>query len=309
MILAIRYIPYRQIDRQKWDRCIQAATNGLLYACSLYLDAMASEWDALVEDDYVAVMPLCRRRKYGIDYLYQPSFTASLGVFGRHPDAAMLERFLERIPDRFRLWDIYLNYDNCSVPAHYPFQLRRNYVLTLQAAYEELAAGYREQTVRNIRKAIRGGYHVNRSTAAAEVIRLYRTQPRPGRKISDADLENFSLLCDRLNEKGMLQVRGAVDPAGRLVSGAIFFIGMGRAIYIMAANSPEGLQAGTSHLLLDDFIREYAANELLLDFEGSDAPGVAFFYSSFGAREENYPALRMNRLPPIVRWLKKLPAE
>jgi hypothetical protein len=270
---------------------------------------MAPGWDALVEDDYAAVMPLCRRRKYGFDYLYQPSFTASLGVFGNHPDAPMLKRFLDHIPARYRLWDIYLNHENCAIPAGYSFQLRRNYVLPLGAAYVELETCYREHTTRNIRKALRGGYRVSSGTAVSEVIKLYKAQSRPGRKIPETDLNNFLSLCARLAARGMLQSRGVVHPTGRLVSAAIFFIGLGRAIYIMAANSAEGLQAGTSHLLLDDFIRENSGKDLLLDFEGSDAPGVAFFYSSFGAQEEKYPALRVNRLPLLLRWLKQLPAE
>ncbi len=43
---------------------------------------MAKQWDALVWNDYEAVMPLTWNRKYGIAYLYQPFLTAQLGVFG-----------------------------------------------------------------------------------------------------------------------------------------------------------------------------------------------------------------------------------
>ena len=35
------------------------------------------KWDALVLDDYAAVMPLTWRRKYGTRYLYQPAFTTA----------------------------------------------------------------------------------------------------------------------------------------------------------------------------------------------------------------------------------------
>jgi len=44
---------------------------------------------------------------------------------------------------------------------------------------------------------------------------------------------------------------------------------------------------------------------MLLDFEGSDIPSLAFFYSSFGAVEERYSAIKLNRLPGLVKWLKK----
>jgi hypothetical protein len=44
---------------------------------------------------------------------------------------------------------------------------------------------------------------------------------------------------------------------------------------------------------------------MLLDFEGSDIPNLAFFYSSFGAVNQAYPALKINRLPFYLKWLKR----
>ena len=44
---------------------------------------------------------------------------------------------------------------------------------------------------------------------------------------------------------------------------------------------------------------------LVLDFEGSDIKNLAFFYSSFGAREEKYPGIFINRLPKILQLFKK----
>ena len=80
----IKYLQHKEIDKSKWDACISRAPNGLIYPYSFYLDAMAKHWDALVLKDYEAVMPLTWNRKYGFYYLYQPAFTASLGVFGKN---------------------------------------------------------------------------------------------------------------------------------------------------------------------------------------------------------------------------------
>ena len=81
--MEIHYLTYQQIIKTKWDACIDKADNGLIYAYSFYLDAMAKHWDALVMNDYEAVMPLTWNKKYSIHYLYQPPFTACLGVFGK----------------------------------------------------------------------------------------------------------------------------------------------------------------------------------------------------------------------------------
>jgi hypothetical protein len=77
----IQYLSNQQIDKTKWDHCIDNAGNGLIYAYSFYLDNMAKNWDALVLNDYEAVMPLTWNKKYGIHYLYQPFFDGSIGSF------------------------------------------------------------------------------------------------------------------------------------------------------------------------------------------------------------------------------------
>ncbi|MBK8472915.1 MAG: hypothetical protein IPL33_12555 [Sphingobacteriales bacterium] len=55
---AIRYVAHADIDRLRWDDAITRAANSLPYAYSWYLDIVAPHWDALVTDDYSAVMPL-----------------------------------------------------------------------------------------------------------------------------------------------------------------------------------------------------------------------------------------------------------
>ncbi len=54
----------------------------------------AGQWDALVLDDYQAVMPLTWRSKFGIRYLYQPAFTQQTGIFSASPFHHHLDRIL-----------------------------------------------------------------------------------------------------------------------------------------------------------------------------------------------------------------------
>ena len=75
--LHIQYLSHDEIDKPKWDRCIDEAPNGLIYSYSFYLDHMAKHWDGLVlskgphsDNDYEAVMPLTWNKKYGLHYLY-----------------------------------------------------------------------------------------------------------------------------------------------------------------------------------------------------------------------------------------------
>ena len=57
----IQYLQRQKINISKWDRCITMSGNGLIYGYSWWLDEMAENWDALVLNDYEAIMPLIWR--------------------------------------------------------------------------------------------------------------------------------------------------------------------------------------------------------------------------------------------------------
>ncbi|HRF27551.1 MAG TPA: hypothetical protein PKW54_09435, partial [Ferruginibacter sp.] len=67
---------------------------------------------------------------------------------------------------------------------------------------------------------------------------------------------------------------------------------------------PEGKKKGANYFLFDQVIREFSGNPLSLDFEGSDVPGIAYFYEKFSDKKEIYPFIRLNRLPWPLRILK-----
>ena len=90
----VSYFKNEDIDKAKWDHCIDTAPNGLIYSYSFYLDTMAKHWDALIMNDYEAVMPLTWNKKYGVYYLYQPFLCASLGLFGNNLTSEVLLCFL-----------------------------------------------------------------------------------------------------------------------------------------------------------------------------------------------------------------------
>ena len=81
---SIQFFTRKEIDIQKWNECIDNAANGLIYAYSYYLDAVCNNWDAIVINNYEAVMPLPWRKKYGLRYVYQAAFIQRLGIFGNN---------------------------------------------------------------------------------------------------------------------------------------------------------------------------------------------------------------------------------
>ena len=300
----IKYISQKEIDKTKWDNCINNAPNGIIYAFSYYLDAMAKHWDALVLGDYEAVMPLTWNKKYGFYYLYQPAFTASLGVFGKNIDEQVAQSFLSSIPQKFRLIEISLNAGNYfgeSLKNSYP---RVNYTLDLHKDYQTLYSSYRDNHKRNIAKAFQLGSTVNREIPVDEVTRLNEEQLRHISGTKPEDYTNFKKLFEQLLSKQQASVYGILGPDNNILSSAVFFFSHNRAYYILVGNHPDGKTIGASHALIDAFIKDYSGKDLILDFEGSDMRNLAFFYSGFGAKEELYPFLKINKLPFYIKWLK-----
>jgi hypothetical protein len=300
MAHSIQYLRNDEIDKQRWDLCIDAAANARPYACSVYLDHMADNWDGLVSNNYEAVMPLPWKKKWGIHYIYQPFLTAQLGLFGNDVNPQLLEAFLDAIPQKFRLWEFPLNQSN-RFAISYPLYDRVNYVLDLNRPYEDLYKGYRENIRRNIKKSQQYGCRTESSINIEQIIAVAKDQGAG----HDQDFLNFEKLFHHFLQQGKAKTYGILSDNNELLASAAFIFWHKRAYYILVGNHPNGRTLGASHALIDAFIKDHTGQDLLLDFEGSDIRNLAFFYSSFGAKEEIYPAIRRNKLPWYVKLFRK----
>jgi Acetyltransferase (GNAT) domain len=304
-IFQIQYIKNASLDKERWNQCIQRSANGLVYAYSFYLDAMCPGWDALVLNDYTMVMPLTHQRKWGIAYLYQPFLSAQLGVFGNGITAAHINAFIEKAAAHYRFIEISLNYGNCNgAPANFITE-RNNYILPLDHPYELICQQYKENTRRNIKKCLQSGARAERGLDADQLISLAVMQMQTQGVVPGQNVERFRRLYQYLLEKQMATTYGIFSADNQLLAAAAFFFSHHRAYYILVGNNPEARNTGASHALIDAFIQDHADKHMLLDFEGSDIPGLAQFYSSFGAINQPYPSIRINRLPFFLKWLKK----
>ncbi|MCW3094033.1 MAG: family N-acetyltransferase [Ferruginibacter sp.] len=303
--MVIQYFSYQQINKQKWDDCISNAGNGLIYGYSVYLDTMAYCWDALVLNDYEVVMPLTWNKKFGIYYLYQPFCTAALGLFGNNITAGMVNDFLEAIPAKFKYWDIYLNHKNLFHLKDFELYERSNYTLALNAPYEKLFAGFGTNLKQSIKKSEQLNCSVRKNIDVKEVIALAKEQSKRFSPATGEDYRRFEALYRKLHAQEKAITYGVYSSSNQLLASCILFFSHNRMYYILAGNHPKGKPAGASHALINAFIKAHAEQDILLDFEGSDVPSLAFFYSRFGSTIEKYPGMKRNRLPAIVKLFKK----
>lgn len=294
----------KEIDVIKWDNCVDNATNGSIYAYSFYLDHMADNWDALILNDYEAVMPLTWRKKFGIHYLYQPFLAPHLGLIGKNISKDLLERFLMAIPKKFSFWEINLNEENVFDKLKLQFQKKNNYRLSLDQPYEEIRRNYNQNLKRNIKKASTAGCVYRDDISTGEIYYPAIEQFNRYANFSAKDSRKFKTLAEKLWVQGEAEAV-AVFQNGILMAACIFLLGHNTAYYILAMTTSKGKQTGASHFLLDQFIQKKCGKISTLNFAGSDIASVARFYESFGANQSYYSSLRVNRLHPLLRWLKR----
>jgi hypothetical protein len=300
----IKYVVHDEIDKARWDQCLRDSPNGLIYGYSFYLDHMSKHWDGLILNDYECVMPLTWNKKFGICYLYQPAFAANLGIFGKNVQEETVKLFIQSIPQKFRLIEVSLNSENISSTNSPVIVSRINYILPLAENYINLYKNYRENHQRNIQKAVLSACIIKTNISVDEVIALNKAQMKDKGSITQNDYDRFKRLYQLLEETNKAVVYGVSDPQNKLLASCVFFCFANRAYYILAGNHPDSRNTGASHALIDAFIKDHAGENLVLDFEGSDVESLALFYSGFGATKELYPAIRWNRLPWYLKWLK-----
>jgi hypothetical protein len=303
----IEYKNHNQIDRKRWDACIEESVNRLPYALSWWLDAVCPDWEALVQGDYRAVMPLTRGRKFGFDYLYQPYFTQQLGVFfGETGDAGMVKQFLDAIPDKYRYIQVQFNMHNIIGQSDFSVTPRKNYLIDLTPSALFLAGNYHRNCRRNIQKAIHKGLKVKPGPGPALFIRFIRQNldmQLSGTRKSFYPALYRIITASIQNSSG--EILGIYNRSGKLVAAGWFITTLGRCLFQVCASTRGGKEKQAMFLLVDHMIRKMAGSGLVFDFAGSNSSGIAYFNAGFGAKETFYPALHRNKLPWLLRFLKR----
>jgi hypothetical protein len=302
----IKYLKQEEIDYDKWDACIANAMNSYVYAYSWYLDIVAGEWDALVEDDYSRVFPLPFRKKMGIKYIYQPAFTQVLGLFSISLKGNnKLQEFLNAIPQEFNLIEINLNkFHIPKAKENITPKKNVNIELDLFSDYESLYSKYSSNLKRNIKKAKKNKLQIVEGVKPGQLIQLFKeNKGQEVKAYSDLDYVHLGRLIYMLIHKGMSKIYSVSSSENNLIASALFVRDTHRHIFLFSGLSEEGKQKGAMPFLIDSFIQEHSGNNITLDFEGSNNENLARFYGSFGAEENTYYGIRMIQGGVAVRTL------
>lgn len=252
------------------------------YAFAEYLDIVTKNWKVVVSEDYETVMPFAYNHKLlGVPQIYQPPYTQQLGIFGRYQeDVVVVKAFLDTIPKRYVRINMQLNASNPTPNIkNWTFRRRTNYVLALNRSYKEINKGFRSGHRSSIKKAQKLNT-LERGKLSSKKLAKFMGQQKGNRPFA-----GMQQLIDLFGSESIWSAwlsDGTLGALGFFPTLNSFAEGKERVIYLFGHTTEAGRIGLSGHFLLDKVIQYYAEEEAVLDFEGSELPGVASFFRGFG---------------------------
>ena len=302
--MEIQYLTNKEINKAKWDDCIANSNSNLVYGYSWYLDGL-TKWDALIVGEYEAVLPLPFKEKWGISYLYQPFFTQQLGLFSCLDDKSIsLDTVLNKVPSKFKFWDIQLNGDYKS--DQFPLKPKITMHINLNKDYDSIRSQYSKDAIKNIRKSGALNWRIKNSANIVRVIEDYKiAYGGLNPEITTEHYSNLKKVIEIATEKNAAYVYELHDENEERMASAVFLRSNKFIHYILGAPTPLGREKNATHILIDQLLKEFSNQDLTFDFEGSEIPSVANFYKKFGVIEHTFYKLKVNKLPFPLNLFKK----
>jgi hypothetical protein len=303
----IRYLSYNEIDKVKWDKCIDQSGLNLIYSYSWFLDIVSPHWDAIVYNDYEAVMAVTWKKKFNFRYICMPYFTQQLGIISKTEITYPIwMAFITMLKQKYLLIQYKLNFSNININNEHIIR-NNNYILNLNFNYENLYKNFSESNRKNIRRAERNKLVITDNISFEEFTSFMERELR--RKVSIIKSNDYEMLCHLLENIGKhLKIEKYVIReimTKEILSAAIFIFFKNRIIFY-SASSEEGKKLKAMFYLLNEFIKDKSETEYILDFSGSNIPDIAYFFKGFGAINQPYFSIQYEKYPFIFKLMKRI---
>jgi len=298
----MKFLKRNQIKDDKWNECILKSKNGLVYGLTWFLDRLTSNWCAFVDEKegcYISVFPVPFKTKFALKYAYTPFFIQQLGLFALNYSRDEEKVAISLMKNKFKFIELNLNYKAGEG------DVKTNLVVKLNHNYSEIQSSYSKNHIRNLKKANKYGLKLKKVIRTEKIVSLFKSDRGLSLETySSLDYQNFLNLCSKADSENSLMTLG-VYLNSVLICGGVFVKFKNRIIFLFSGNSKQGRDSGALFFLLDSIIKMYANSGFILDLEGSQNEGLCRFYKGFGASEENYRVLKINRLPMVTTLFKK----
>jgi len=297
----MKYIHNKHIDKVKWDELVFSSTNPRIYMLSWYLDITCPGWYAFVWNDYEAGFPVFVKSIVFFKYVPPPLLSQQTGLFFRKGfdfRSALKEAFSSltvKLMLRFNVnFHSQLTSSELGILDSNNLLVRKNYILDISRTYVDLASNYNDNRRRNLKKAVAQGWTCQSSENIDDAIEMYKTFQGFGQKglanIYDI-LKGIFLECKK---RDMAELYCCKSQEDEVLAFCFFARFENRIYYLFGSMNDAGKKNSAMSVIFDFVIKKYSGNNLILDFEGGNSPGIGNYFSSFGAIPEEYIAYKKN---------------
>lgn len=290
----INFFNHNEIDQDKWDFLVKNSGRNTFFANYQTLSLANPHWCALVEDDYHAAMPLPINKKWGISYIYTPSFFSRGGLFSLKPvDSEMLQRFINRIPPKFKRIDLLMN----ERDEHALFSNLSYYKLSLNQDYKDIYKNFSENCKRNIKVAEKLNLVYQEDGEISEIITLFKENRGADKSIAlcEKDYDLLLNLAQLARKMDMLDVVTVKNQSGNLLAGALILNDFGTFRFWFSGRDNHFSETRSMFFLLHKYLSNHSSQDADFDFNGSMNENVARFYKGFGANGYTLPYLQLDK--------------
>ena len=287
----IRFISHAHIDFVKWDGCVRSSLSYSMYGLSWFLNAAHQGWNAVVLNDYEAVLVIPTSRKFCINYALNPLFIRDCGIYSnRNLSDDEIVSMIEKIPYNYLKCELYIQ----QLPQKYRSAVRNYQCISLNNSFENLKNEWNENTLRNIKKAHRNGVEIIVDQDIDAVYQLFVSQ-----KLSEIEniKKNDAVILQHIMQSALKNTDTFVVKAmsgHQILASALFMVDDQCVLFFKGASTPLGKSSGAMHLIMAKMIEKYANSHRILDFGGSNLSSVAQFYKGFGGKDITYYSWKKN---------------
>lgn len=299
----MKLLERNEIDDERWDARVLSSPFFRHYALTYYLDAACELWMGLTNEDYSWVWPV-PVKKVPVRRVYQPLLIQQLGPFCQNVDKELIERGIGFLKTQFAQVRIKFNDEIKSEHLSGEVQEHQNFELDLLPAYS--VKRYNRTVQSNLKKSEKANLTIESQGEFDEwCVNTFKSTK--GHEVKALNSEFYSKV------KAVFSSFAQRDSAicytakinGEKVAQVYLLRTNGRLLFLFSASNHVGKECGAMHSIVDAVIKEHSGQEFVLDFEGSNDKGLAYFYGSFGAERKVYLQLTESRLKwPLNRLIK-----
>lgn len=261
-----------------------------------WLDCVAPGWrvEVIVGYDAVAYLPFLLEKKIGFSISRNPLLTPYSGLlfiddYSSEKKQFLFDKTLEKLSS------LSLSEIDCNPQFTSDIQAENNkstYLLSLDKTLDEIQANFKSSLKRQLKKAEKN-LIIEEDKNTKRFYDIYSDSIGRQKNANKTPRDIVKKVFDLCQEKKCGQIFTAVDRDSNAHSSILYVEDKNSAYYLLGGSRKEFLGSGAMGYLLWHCIQlAKASGKKTFDFEGSEVPGVAKFFSTFGGEAVKYPVLK-----------------